>query len=111
MGGCEVLDYYRNIFQLEFSFRDSKQHAGITNYQSTDFRKLNVHSNASLAAVNLAKAACKKLEITYSIFSCKSFIRNAYMLERFIRVFGMNPNPQVIEKLFKAFILFTAKAA
>lgn len=81
MDGCEVLDYYRNIFQLEFSFRDSKQHAGITNYQSIDFRKLNVHSNASLAAVNLAKAACKKLEITYSIFSCKSFIRNAYMLE------------------------------
>ena len=81
MDGCEVLDYYRNIFQLEFSFRDSKQHAGITNCQSIDFRKLNVHSNASLAAVNLAKAACKKLEITYSIFSCKSFIRNAYMLE------------------------------
>ena len=70
MDGCEVLDYYRNIFQLEFSFRDSKQHAGITNYQSTDFRKLNVHFNASLAAVNLAKAACKKLEITYSISSC-----------------------------------------
>ena len=111
MGGCEVLDYYRNIFQLEFSFRDSKQHAGITNYQSTDFRKLNVYFNASLAAVNLAKAACKKLEITYSISSCKSFIRNAYMLERFICVFGMSPNPQVIEKLFKAFILFTAKAA
>ena len=48
MDGCEVLDYYRTIFQLEFSFRDSKQHAGITNYQSIDFRKLNVHFNASL---------------------------------------------------------------
>ena len=38
MDGCEVLDYYRTIFQLEFCFRDSKQHAGITNYQSTDFK-------------------------------------------------------------------------
>ena len=40
MDGREVLDYYRTRFQLEFCFRDGKQHAGITNSQSTDFRKL-----------------------------------------------------------------------
>ena len=37
----QVLDYYRTRFQLEFCFRDGKQHAGITNCQSTDFRKLD----------------------------------------------------------------------
>ena len=92
-------------------FRDGKQHAGITNCQSTDFRKLDFHFNASLAAVNLAKAACKRLGIAYSISSCKSFIHNAYMLERFICVFGINPDMQVIDKLFKELILFTARAA
>ena len=92
-------------------FRDGKQHAGITNCQSTDFRKLDFHFNASLAAINLAKAACKRLGIVYSISSCKSFIHNAYMLERFICVFGINPDPQVIDKLFKELILFTARAA
>ena len=106
-----VLDYYRTRFQLEFCFRDGKQHAGITNCQSTDFRKLDFHFNASLAAINLAKAACKRRGITYTISSCKSFIHNAYMLERFICVFGINPDPQVIDKLFKEFILFTARAA
>ena len=111
MDGREVLDYYRTRFQLEFCFRDGKQHAGITNCQSIDFRKLDFHFNASLAAVNLAKAACKRLGITYSIFSCKSFIHNAYMLERFICVFGISPDPQVIDKLFKELILFTARAA
>ena len=60
---------------------------------------------------NLAKAACKRLGIAYSISSCKSFIHNAYMLERFICVFGINPDPQVIDKLFKGLILFTARAA
>ena len=93
------------------SLRDGKQHAGITNCQSTDFRKLDFHFNASLAAVNLAKAACKRLGITYSISSCKSFIHNAYMLERFICMFGISPDPQVIDKLFKELILFTARAA
>ena len=106
-----VLDYYRTRFQLEFCFRDGKQHAGITNCQSTDFRKLDFHFNASLAAINLVKAACKRLGIAYSISSCKSFIHNAYMLERFIYVFGISPDPQVIDKLFKELILFTARAA
>ena len=68
--------------QLEFCFRDGKQHAGITNCQSTDFRKLDFHFNA-LAAINLAKAACKRLGITDSITSCKSFIHNAYMPKQF----------------------------
>ncbi len=84
MDGREVLDYYRSRFQLEFCFRDGKQHAGITKCRSTDFIKLDFHFNASLAAINLAKAACKRLGIAYSISSCKSFIHNAYMLERFI---------------------------
>jgi len=69
------------------------------------------HFNASLAAINLAKAACKRFGITFSIFTCKAAIHNAYMLERFIGVFGINPDPQVIDKLFKELILFTARAA
>ena len=107
----EVLDFYRTRFQLEFCFRDAKQHAGMTNCQATDFRKLAFHFNASLAAINLAKAACKKMGIKYSISSCKSVIHNAYMLERFICVSGIEPNTQLIDKLFKELILFTAKAA
>ncbi len=67
MDGREVLDDYRTRFQLEFCFRDGKQHAGITNCQSTDFRKLDFHFIASLAAINLAKAACKRRGITYAI--------------------------------------------
>ena len=50
----DVLEYYRTRFQLEFCFRDSKQYAGITDCQSTDFRKLSFHFNASLTAINLA---------------------------------------------------------
>lgn len=107
----DVLDFYRTRFQLEFCFRDAKQHAGMTNCQATDFRKLAFHFNASLAAINLAKAACKKMGIKYSISSCKSVIHNAYMLERFICVSGIEPNTQLIDRLFKELILFTAKAA
>lgn len=97
----DVLDFYRTRFQLDFYFKDSKQHAGITNCQSTDFRKLAFHFNTSFTAVNLAKAACKKRGMIYSLSSCKFFIHNTYMLERFICVSGIAPNPQVITNFSK----------
>ena len=106
----EVIHQYHGLWVVE-SFRDSKQYAGITNCQSTDFRKLAFHFNASLTAINLAKAACKRMGIPYSISSCKSMIHNAYMLERFICVFGIQPDTRLIDKIFKELILFTARAA
>lgn len=38
-------------------------------------------------------------------------IHNAYMLERFICVFGIQPDMALIDKIFKELILFTARAA
>ena len=106
----DILNFYRTRFQLKFCFSDAKQHTGITNCQSTDFRKLAFYFNASFAAINLTKAACKKMGIKYSISSCKSVIHNAYLLERFNCVSEIEPNTQLIDKLFKELILFTARA-
>ncbi len=107
----DIINCYRIRFHLEFCFRDSKGYAGLTNCQSRDLRKLEFHFNASFTSVNLAKAACKELGMPFSISSCKSMIHNAYMLERFICVSGIDPNPQLIDKLFKELVLFTARAA
>ena len=38
-------------------------------------------------------------------------IHNAYMLERFICVFGMLSDTALIDKIFKELIIFTARAA
>lgn len=107
----DVIDCYRTRFQLEFCFRDAKSHAGLNDCQARDLRRLEFHFNASFASINLAKAACKDLKIPFSISSCKSMIHNAYMLERFICVSGLRPNPQVIDKLFKELVLFTSRTA
>ena len=45
------------------------------------------------------------------ISSCKLVIHNIYMLERFICVIEMPSTTQVIDKLFKELVFFTAKAA
>ncbi len=92
-------------------FRDGKHYAVLNDCQSTDLRKLEFHRNASFASINIAKVACKGLGLPFSISSCKSIIHNAYMLNRFICVSGLRPDPQVIDKLFKELVLFTARAA
>lgn len=38
-------------------------------------------------------------------------IHNAYMLERFICVFGIRPDTALIDKTFKELIIFNARAA
>jgi hypothetical protein len=74
---------------------------------------LQTHNAKTLEEMdyNLTKAACKDLGVPFSVSSCKSMIHNAYMLERFICVSGLRPNPQVIDKLFKELVLFTSRAA
>ncbi len=109
--GKDVLDIYRTRFQLEFCFRDSKQHTGLTHCQSTSINKLAFNFNASLASVNLAKAACKSLGLPFSITTCQSVMHNAFLLERFICVSGIDPNPHLIDKLIKELVVFAATAA
>ena len=111
MTAYDVINCYRTRFQLEFCFRDAKSYAGLNDCQARDLRRLEFHFNASFASINLAKAACKDLGVPFSVSSCKSMIHNAYMLERFICVSGLRPNPQVIDKLFKELVLFTSRAA
>ena len=97
-------------WQLYFSTDQNQSTLDVLEYYRTRFQ-LAFHFNASLTAINIAKAACKRMGIPYSISSCKSMMHNAYMLERFICVFGIKPDTTLIDKIFKELILFTARAA
>lgn len=48
--------YYKARFQIEFVFRDAKQFTGLTHSQARNQASLDFHFNASLTALNLAKA-------------------------------------------------------
>jgi hypothetical protein len=53
--GLKIISYYRARFQIEFLYRDAKQHCGLEDCQARSENKLNFHFNAALTAVNLAK--------------------------------------------------------
>ena len=69
MTAMDVLDFYKNRFQIEFCYRDSKQFTGLTDCQSRDPDKLHFHFNASLTSVNIAKVKALEKGTTLSLNS------------------------------------------
>jgi hypothetical protein len=54
--GRKLIELYVSRFQIEFLFRDSKQFTGLIDCQARAESALDVHFNASLATLNLARA-------------------------------------------------------
>jgi len=52
-----IYQYYKSRFQIEFLYRDAKQHCGLNHCQGRSENKLHFHFNASLTTVSVAKAA------------------------------------------------------
>lgn len=109
MGGAQVLKLYRARFQCEFLYRDAKQHTGLTQAQCRSKDKLHYHLNAALTAVSLAKAAHylnqeNQQESAFSMADIKTQYTNELLLDRFIDVFGIDPqqgdNSQKIQALY-----------
>jgi len=92
----KIFRYYCSRFQIEFLYRDAKQHCGLTNCQVRSQNKLNFHFNATLTAVNLAKAEWLNTNIDensqFSMSDCKTMYNNDLLLKTFIQRFGINPN-------------------
>jgi len=96
MDGMKIVSCYRSRFQIEFLYRDAKQHCGLEDCQARSKNKLHFHFNAALTTVNLAKMHwldTRKLDAEpFSMVNFKTMCHNMLLLERFICVFAINPN-------------------
>ncbi len=111
-----ILDYYKKRFQIEFLYRDGKQHSGLNDCQARSENKLHFHFNASLTAVNLAKAehwlAVPKQERgAFSMADIKTMYHNILLLERFIKLFAIPAYKLINNKNIKELINFGKIAA
>jgi IS4 transposase len=96
LSGDKIFSYYCSRFQIEFLYRDAKQHCGLNNCQARSENKLNFHFNAALTAVNLAKVDWLNTRIDensqFSMSDYKTMYNNELLLKTFIERFGINPN-------------------
>jgi len=93
----KIINYYSARFQIEFLFRDAKQHMGFEHCQSRSKKALDFHFNATLTAVNIAKVEIllnrKKGERKpISIADFKIAQSNRFWLNRIISKLELDPN-------------------
>lgn len=96
MEGAKVLECYPLRFQIEFLYRDAKQHTGLTECQARSEQSIHTHINASLTAVSLAKVAyawpqAGQERKPFSLSSIKTRYFNEHLLNRFFTEFGISP--------------------
>jgi len=105
MNGMKIVSYYRSRFQIEFLYRDAKQHAGLEDCQARSKNKLNFHFNAALTTVNIAKIHWldnRKSNLdTFSMLNYKTVCNNILLIDQFINVFAINTNSEKNQQKIK----------
>ena len=96
LNGMKIVSYYRSRFQIEFLYRDAKQHSGLESCQALSKNKLHLHLNAALTVVNLAKLfwldTRESVHDPFSMANYKTLCKNMMLLNRFFTVFAIDPN-------------------
>lgn len=94
----DIYKFYQTRYQIEFNFRDGKQHAGFMDCQSTNKQALDFHFNASLSLLNLIKVEdylrhAKTQNRSLSVASYKNEYFNKSFIDRFfpVSLFRLNP--------------------
>jgi hypothetical protein len=105
--GMQILEYYRLRFQIEFLYRDAKQHLGLNQSQSRQEQALDFHFNISLSALNVAKtlhwfSIPVEHRPAFSMADVKTSYFNQSILDRIISLYGKDPlieknNPLIAE--------------
>ena len=97
--GAELWKAYKLRFQIEFLYRDGKQHMGLNHCQAISKEKINFHVNASLTAVSLSKIVeintVDKESIPFSLASIKIKSFNEFYINRIFIEFGISPETYI----------------
>jgi len=91
-----ILKYYKARFQIEFIFRDAKQFTGLSDAQTRDKKRLDLHFNAALTTLNLSKVehlqtCADDPKKPFSMASIKACYFNTFLLEKFFAMFDLDP--------------------
>lgn len=111
-----IIAWYKARFQIEFVFRDAKQHTGLMDCQSCKKEAIHTHINASFTALNILKLEDLKHKGTQeptviSITSWKRRKFNIHLLDRFIQELGLAREDKKVRSVYEKYIDYGAIAA
>ena len=98
LGWQEIIDYYSLRFQIEFNFRDAKQHWGLEDFMVIKKEKVFNAANFSLWMVNLSQTLLKASK-EESILDLKAHYHGLYYAKMLFKILPKNPEPININDL------------
>lgn len=106
LSGIDIFLYYKTRFQIEFLYRDAKQHLGLEDCQSRSETKLHFHFNTALTTVSLAKVVFhlnipEQKRGPFSMADIKTEFANQKILDLIIYECGKEPHPTIIKSIEK----------
>ena len=108
-GKCVAV--YKSRFQLEFVFRDGNQFTGLEDCQARSKEKLDFAFNASLAAINTAKAAIMEMGEDLSIGEYTALMHSTLIYQRIMCVSGIKPDPAINRRVMNELVTLAKNAA
>ena len=102
---------YKSRFQLEFVFRDGNQFTGLEDSQARSREKLDFAFNASLAAINTAKAAIKEMGENLSVGEYTALMHSTLLYQRIMCVSGIKPDLAINRRVMNELFMLAKNAA
>jgi len=97
----KLVDYYRLRFQIEFNFRDAKQHWGLEDFMVIKEQSVFNAANLSLFMVNVSQAMLATSE-NKSILDLKARYHGLRYVQEVFKILPENTKPINIMQLFDA---------
>jgi putative transposase len=99
----KIIDFYSLRFQIEFNFRDAKQHWGLEDFMNVKPVPLTNALNLSLFMVNLSHVLLQDFRQTYpdsGVLDLKTYFRAAKYFEETIKMLPQKPEPILLQQIF-----------
>ena len=99
----KIIDWYSLRFQVEFNFRDAKQHWGLEDFMNVKAVPLNNALNLSLFMVCFSQVLLREFRKTHpenGILDLKAYFRAAKYFEETIKMLPQKPEPILLEQIF-----------
>jgi putative transposase len=107
---AQIVDYYSLRFQIEFNFRDAKQHWGLEDFMNVSPQAVTNAVNLAFLMVNLSHAMLKPYRTydpEFSVLDLKARFRALRYLTETIKLLPNPPDQHLISRIWQRLAAFS----
>ena len=98
-----LIDYYKLRFQIEFNFRDAKQHWGLEDFMNIKETPVNNAVNLAFFMVNLSHILINNVRLQnaeFSVQDLKAYFRGSKYIDEIFKLLPEKPDPILFQQIF-----------